>query len=576
MNKFILKTLCTVAIVVTLVLFPGGTLHAKAQSSPSNGILSPACKEGTGTIDIRKYAGADFKNPEEVTSSNGVLKTSLEVKYGQNAIAGCDVDLRSYNGKLVGPTLRVKQGDLIQIELKNSLPKLATDTANLGLDDSTKLRGTYNVTNLHTHGLHVSSKGNSDNVLKEMVPGESYDIAIQLPKQHPGGTNWYHPHLHHSTAMQVSSGMAGALIVEGKLDQLPEIISAQEKIFVFQQISYGEDGRIRDYGRFGPGKWQKTGRQITVNGQLAPKITMHPGEVQHWRFIHAGIRETIDVQLQQGKQVLNQGDITDNGETTIHLVRSDKLIKLNEIAVDGIPLGHLDSWDTVELQPGYRSDLLVKIDKPGDYQLVDLPSSKGLIGAEQYGHLLATVEVKGDPVTMPLPSEAELAAVKVAEVPPEITTEEVKGKQNVVFNLFCEPSTDCSGKVQSVVFDVNDTPFDDPKKRTRFLELGKTEEWSLAVGKTPASVPGHPFHIHINPFQHTRLGPDGKNETIWRDTLLVMQGKPEKVRTRYTDFDGQFVLHCHILDHEDAGMMQLVNVVKPNQIPGNPLATAAH
>jgi len=568
MKKFVLKTFCTFVIVFALVLFPGGTLQSTAQPAIPGGILSPACKEGRdnqgiSTIDVRKYAGADFQNPEEVTSSNGVLKTSLEVKYGQNTIAGCNVDLRSYNGKLVGPTLRIKPGDLMQIKLKNSLSKLPTDTANLGPNDSTQLRGTYNVTNLHTHGLHVSPKGNSDNVLKAMVPGKSYDIAIQLPGEHPGGTNWYHPHWHRSTAMQVSSGMAGALIVEGGLDQLPEIAPAEEKIFVFQQVSYGEDGRIRDYGLFGPSKWQGTGRQITVNGQLAPKITMRPGEVQHWRFIHAGIRETIDVQLQKGRGVL------DGGDNTIQSVSEGNLIKLNEIAVDGIPLGHLDSWKTVELQPGYRSDLLVKIDEPGDYQLVDLPSPNGLTGAEKYGHLLATVEVKGTPVTMPLPSDAELAAVKAAETPPEIAAAEVKGNQNVVFNLFCKPSTDCSGEVKSVVFDVNDIPFDDPKGRTRLLELGKTEEWTLAVGKTPASVPGHPFHIHINPFQHTRLDPDGKNETIWRDTLLVVQGKPEKVRTRYTDFDGQFVLHCHILDHEDAGMMQLINVVKPSQLLSN-------
>jgi FtsP/CotA-like multicopper oxidase with cupredoxin domain len=349
------------------------------------------------------------------------------------------------------------------------------------------------------------------------------------------------------------------LIVEGNLDQLPEIAPAEEKIFVFQQISYGEDGRIRDYGRFGPGGWQKTGRQITINGQLAPKITMRPGEVQHWRFIHAGIRETIDAQLQKGKGALN-------GNETIQPVSQENLIKLHEIAVDGIPLGHLDSWDAVELQPGYRSDVLVKIDQPGDYQLVDLPS-KGLTGPEPMGHLLATVEVKGSPVNMSLPSNAELAAVKAAEVPVDITDQEVTGKQNVVFNLFCQPSTDCSGAVNAVVFDVNDTPFNDPKQRTRILVLGKTEEWTLAVGKTPSSVPGHPFHIHINPFQHTRLSPDGKNETIWRDTLLVVQGKPEKVRTRYSDFDGQFVLHCHILDHEDGGMMELLNVVKAGQLP---------
>ena len=562
LQELFVKSLCIITIVLVLFFYPGATLESLAQAVPPSGIPSPECKEGPDTIDLRKYAGADFQNPEEIRSSSGLLKTSLEVIYGRNKIAGCDVNLRSYNGKLVGPTLRVKPGDLIQINLKNSLSKLPMDTANLGFDDlatSTQFRGFYNATNFHTHGLHVSPKGKSDNVLKQMLPGKSYDIAIQLPNQHAGGSYWYHPHLHHSTALQVSSGMAGALIVEGNLDKLPEIAPAEEKIFVFQQISYGEDGRIRDYGKFGPGGWQKTGRQITINGQLAPKIVMRPGEVQHWRFIHAGIRETIDVQLQKGKTALD-------GNVTINPASEDKLIKLNEIAVDGLPLGHLDAWDAVELQPGYRRDVLVKIDEPGDYQLVDLPS-KGLTGPEPMGHLLATVEVKGSPVTMALPSNLELASVKVAEVPPDVTDLEIKGKQNVVFDLFCKPSTDCSGTVNAVVFDVDGNPFDHATQPTRILELGKTEEWQIAVGKTPNSVLGHPFHIHVNPFQHTRLGPDGRNETIWRDTLLVVQGKPEKIRTRYTDFDGQFVLHCHILDHEDGGMMQLVNVVKPQQLP---------
>jgi FtsP/CotA-like multicopper oxidase with cupredoxin domain len=240
LQKLLFKPLCIIALVLAFIFDPGATLPSFAQTTPPSGIPSPACKEGPDTIDIRKYAGADFQNPEEIRSRSGLLKTSLEVRYGQNNIAGCDVNLRSYNGKLVGPTLRVKPGDLIQIDLKNSLSKLPTDTANLGVDDlatSTQFRGFYNATNFHTHGLHVSPKGKSDNVLKEMVPGKSYDIAIQLPDRHPGGAYWYHPHLHHSTALQVSSGMAGALIVEGNLDKLPAIAPAEEKIFVFQQIS---------------------------------------------------------------------------------------------------------------------------------------------------------------------------------------------------------------------------------------------------------------------------------------------------------------------------------------------------
>ena len=76
------------------------------------------------------------------------------------------------------------------------------------------------------------------------------------------------------------------------------------------------------------------------------------------------------------------------------------------------------------------------------------------------------------------------------------------------------------------------------------------------------AVGGHPFHIHVNPFQVKRLGPDGEPQIVWRDTLFV-SGGPVEVRTRYQRFIGTFVLHCHILDHEDHGMMELVTIVTP-------------
>jgi FtsP/CotA-like multicopper oxidase with cupredoxin domain len=79
----------------------------------------------------------------------------------------------------------------------------------------------------------------------------------------------------------------------------------------------------------------------------------------------------------------------------------------------------------------------------------------------------------------------------------------------------------------------------------------------------------HVFHIHVNPFQVTRADPQGKNEVVWKDTVLVPAGKTINIFTRYLDYIGKFVMHCHILDHEDLGMMELVEVVGEEPLPGH-------
>jgi hypothetical protein len=71
----------------------------------------------------------------------------------------------------------------------------------------------------------------------------------------------------------------------------------------------------------------------------------------------------------------------------------------------------------------------------------------------------------------------------------------------------------------------------------------------------------HVFHIHVNPFQYVRTGPDGKPEMVWKDTLLIQAGQTSTFYTQYQDYIGQFVMHCHILDHEDLGMMEVVEAV---------------
>jgi FtsP/CotA-like multicopper oxidase with cupredoxin domain len=560
-------------------------------------------------------AGAPFQEPDVISSTNGVLSTTLTVEYAVNKIADCTVQLRSYNGKLVGPTLRVRPGETLNIKLVNDLP----DGGPMHVMNTI---GDLNHTNLHTHGLHVSPAGNSDNVLLDIGPGQTFQYEIKIPLNQVPGTYWYHAHLHGSTATQVSSGMEGALIVMGDAipntaDALPEIKQAAEKIFVFQQIVYDEAGLIEPTAKgggtfpnspdpnnpityFGPCNWEPMKREHTINGQLFPVLTLARGEVQRWRLIDAGIRESIGVEL--------HGPYTGTGTLTITDALKLPTNGLNEIAVDGISLNKVNAWQQVELEPGYRSDVLVQLDQPGTYYLVDNAINLRYEGTDtnsqaltcpsspEQPSFLATVVVSGSLArpAMALPTSAQLARY----APPQrsifvITTtmglsatlgltstdeltnamggvQTIIGAQHPITDrIVMSPTEPIAGfqlmdftvtaYVGNLAFSAADHPFS--PDRPRQLKLGNTEMWVLNT-RDDSLYYAHPFHIHVNPFQTWRYGPDGMPESVWRDTLMVQRGKTEYAFTRYQDYIGAYVYHCHILDHEDQGMMELVEIVQ--------------
>ncbi|MFL5801050.1 MAG: multicopper oxidase family protein [Roseiflexaceae bacterium] len=545
--------------------------------------LNPNC--AFEPIDIDKYGGEKFKIPHTVSSQNGVLRTDLDVRYAKHTIAGCPVELRSYNGKLVGDTLRVKPGDTIEITLTNNLPKPG---------DAPWSNPIYNVTNLHTHGLHVSPTGSAtegwgDNVLLRIWPkgtpppagsghgdegmidiiGEAH-YKIKIPANHPPGTFWYHAHAHGSTAAQASSGMGGALIVEGGLDDVPKIKAATDQVFVFQQNVYSATGTIEmpNYADFGPCSWEGTHREHMINGQFYPTITMARGEVQRWRFIHAGVRETLSLEL-RGPDIVTA---TSKLFLPITLPTND----LNEIAVDGIALGRIDTWQQVTLNPGYRSDVLVQIDKPGTYYLIDGLSSDNALtcsGDIEQPSALAKVIVTDDANPMQLPSSASLASLAPFEDLVSMDLTQAPGSeqflvpkgpiatfQDVDFTVAVHPVLSTTSTLTApLAFLASDHSFD--AGNARKLTLNNTDLWILTT-KPDALYFAHPFHIHINPFQTWRTDPHGNPELVWRDTLLVPQGPPQYIYTKYTDFTGAFVYHCHILDHEDQGMMEKVEIIK--------------
>jgi len=493
----------------------------------------------------------------------------LEIKYSdpsKKRIAGCGLSLRTYNGELVGPTLRVKPGQTLRFTVKNDLSSREGTSPSPTHETMPGIEiPTLDLTNLHTHGAQVDPDGKrdangnlitaSDNVLIQYGPETSQDYEIKVPEDHPSGTFWYHAHAHRSTAVQVSSGMAGALIVEDDNTNLEDPESNQsilpdslknvtEKTLIFQSILYDENGGIAnlDVSR-DPQTWADSNRRITINGQLAPRITMRPGEVQRWRMIGGTFGELLRLRLAEHD--------------------------LNEIALDGHYLPRVDTWGPdrqVDLQAGYRSDVLVKASTtPGTYMMINVLDPTGRFATPldtnvkaQLERVVAAVVVEGEPVEdRALPTNAEMERIaygwndgQESEPLEAQWNRDPKDPQQVLFNL--DPNTQ-GFAINGRAYNTDDEP--------RRLNLNQVDKWELSAERG-----GHVFHIHVNPFQVVRAGPDGSAERVWKDSIVVppspdpQNPTPLTIYTQYRTFTGRFVIHCHLLDHEDDGMMQQVQV----------------
>jgi FtsP/CotA-like multicopper oxidase with cupredoxin domain/peroxiredoxin len=415
----------------------------------------------------------------------------------------------------------------------------------------------FNTTNLHTHGLHVSPSGVSDNVLLQISPGATQNYKIVLPPDHPAGTYWYHAHKHGSTAANVGSGMSGAIIIEGGEDAVAEIAKAKERVFVLQQIPFYVDpdnnpeklGVIEQkYADkcFGPGTWDTLKHHTTINGATLPTIRMKPGAVERWRFVDSAIREVIIPELVR---------LTPKS-------KAPKRLPLNEIAVDGISIGRVAPRDSVELWPGYRSDVLIKAPENAAgavYVLRDTRTPSDPKNLSESRRYLALLVIEGGPDAMQLPKSEDLAKYRPASIDPG----KVTAQQFAALGLVNSPVK------KTFQFTIDRAPFDGTK--ARFLKLGETHEWTVTSRNPNVGPVPHPFHIHVNPFEiysitnssgqeQLDLDATGKPIPVWKDTIIAHEGWKVMFRTEYKDFTGTYVQHCHILDHEDQGMMELVEV----------------
>lgn len=520
-------------------------------------LLIPAVASGEPQEETSTTASSSWVEPTLVESKKDVIDITLNVDYADLTVGTQSVHLRTYNQAIVGPTLRFKassQPKVLKVRLENKLPnpnslpcpspeELICESGNPPANWNHDCNGSgrsssghddgdggdeddgddqapashapdpesFNITNLHTHGLHVSPRGYSDNVLLSIPPQCGFPFTVNIPADHPGGTFWYHPHQHGSTAIQVASGMSGLLIIEGAIDAVPEVAAAQERLFVFQQIAYDDEGKIESFDDV----FSDFRRQTTINGQVTPTLHMRPGEVQRWRMLHAGVQELLDMEL--------------DGH------------KFHVIAEDGLALGQMTETQVAGLAPGNRIDVLVRASTtPGTYTLRKQAVESGIFGPED-AQDLAIIEVSGEPMTMGLPTTLP------APFPPIETTDK---QRDLTFD-FIAPSNPYSYptfQIDNKVFDGN--------RIDQCIKLGEAEEWRIFNNTDQ----GHPFHIHVNPFAITAVNQNSVDPPVWQDTIWVPPRQSVTFRSRFDVFDGKFVLHCHILSHEDLGMMQLVEI----------------
>ncbi len=400
------------------------------------------------------------------------------------------------------------------LELRRAIPR--SITLENGLDAPT---------NLHTHGLHVSPEGDSDNVFVMVDPGETHTYRYQIPADHPSGTFWYHPHHHGQVAVQVFGGLAGAIVIDDGIDELPEFAAATSRILVLADPNVGDSSAVLG-GSMMDAMFGREGSAIVVNGRQHPRMQASTGTLEHWRLVNASPSRYYALHL-EGLQM--------------HLVASD---------VGRFDRPHL--VNEVVLVPGERAEVLIPIDEPGIHPFITRTVDRGGMGmmgggmgnrsaANRATTEIAVLEITGDSAT----SSALPAVLADIRMPPD--AEVIRTRTVTIAMQMGMGGGDGQFTIDGRSFDADRVDI--------ISQLDTTEDWSIRN----TSPMDHPFHLHVWPFRVIDTSNGAELPQGWKDTVNVPANQTVTIRIPVRDFTGKSVYHCHILDHEDLGMMGIID-----------------
>ncbi len=466
----------------------------------------------------------------EVHSVNGVATLTLNA-----ALDRAGRPAFFWEGREIAPTIRVHPGDAIHLHYENRLPEVC------GL-------GLISDSNLHFHGLSTSPAIHSDDVIATKVePGRSFDYVVRIGRDQPPGLYWYHPHPHGLANWEIGNGMSGAIVVEGIADAVPQVAGLREQLVILRDIpldySVAAAERLAtlrtqpsapppaDSDEAGPPCGIETGSQPTINGLPSATIGIRPGERQLWRIL--------------------------NASTHRHFVVGLTRERLQLVAQDGVPLAyapHGSPTQTVSqivIPPAGRAEVVVTGTNEHQYLISEcfdagpggdinpqaiLAETIDDSGATQMARVAAPFGLRPSRAYASIPPPAKYRTIHF--------TEDAKG------------------------FYLDKRSYDPAAPAAIVARAGTIEEWTL-VNETDEV---HTFHIHQVHFVVAAINGHLERQGRWLDVadLPPRHGKGKHARPStmklLLDFRdpvirGTFLFHCHIVDHEDGGMMAKIRVI---------------
>jgi FtsP/CotA-like multicopper oxidase with cupredoxin domain len=518
-----------------VVPLPAGVANDPGENTIAVAVWNLSGKRSLGRISLTTVRAFDKPHASlpdlpVVESQNGVARLQLTATQGPFGAPHL-VALGE-----VAPTIRVRPGDAIDVDLRNELPR-STETAN--------------AVDLHFHGLNVTPNKPGDDVLMSLAPpGGSLHYRFVVPASQPPGLYWYHPHSHGETYWQVTSGMSGAIVVDGISERVPQLRDLRQRVALVRDVQNRPDiMSIPWYARKmtpkgigidpddapGPNEscLPEPTMHLTLNGVATPYVSIANGERQLFGIVNATAGRVLDLAI-------------DNE-------------RIGVVAVDGYPVGTYPGnpdviWMTHAVVPpaGRLEFIVTGQQSPAALQTRCYDSGSG--GDRDPAATLAVLTAENTTSRTRPAFDADRSDPHGGT--PTIAVAAPATKRSIYL------SEDANG------FYIDGRAFSMEVRPLIVARAGTFEEWTF-VNDTDEV---HDMHVHQVHF--VVESSDGKPATsrFWRDTVLVpprhrtgSRMVPGAVRVlvdfRDPGIRGTFVVHCHMLDHEDGGMMALVRVI---------------
>jgi suppressor of ftsI len=455
-------------------------------------------------------------SPPEVRSQNHIAFLALHAALNANG-----KDAFVYQGKSIAPVIRVSPGDTFKIDYVNELP--------VHSKESCAISSCMDMTNLHFHGLEISPQSPQDNVIDMMaMPGETLHYVVKIPPNHPPGLFWYHTHPHGESHRQALDGMSGAIIIEGMDRYVPELRNLHEQVLVVrgESIENASDSsalvrRVEAQAPSCGSEPDQIDRIFTVNAKVRPTISINPGERQFWRIVNASADRYMDIQL--------------DGQ------------KFEVVALDGMPLAYHDpkhptmSVEHLLVPPAGRLEAIVTGPAVRAHSTLRTRCvNTGPDGDPNTAMVLADVRPDSSAPILRQQVNHDLR-------PPEYNQVDLRAFEASQPDFVVSFTEDKNG------FYINDQKYAPGSAPMTRVRVGTYQHWRI-LNKTREL---HPMHIHQVHFLAYAENGVPLEHPVWLDTVNVPTGGFVDVVMDFTNpvIKGMSLFHCHLLNHEDKGMM---------------------